>query len=112
MKWEPFNADSVNKMPLFPIIPTGCPHILAKPVTNVCINLKQNKLSCTTHKIQNANIVSSTKKEILTVPYNFLNSSNSLPSTIRAITERMSKDCFKSDGAIERSSSISYNGSW
>ena len=43
MKWVPFSADSVNKMPLFPIIPTGCPHILAKPVTSVCVNAKWNR---------------------------------------------------------------------
>jgi len=35
MKWAPFRADSLNKIPLFPIIPTGCPKIFAKPVTRV-----------------------------------------------------------------------------
>ena len=38
MKWAPFRADSLNNIPLFPIIPTGCPKILANPVTRVCID--------------------------------------------------------------------------
>ncbi|WVZ26548.1 hypothetical protein V8G54_005092 [Vigna mungo] len=80
MKWAPLSADSLNKIPLFPIIPTGCPKILANPVTSV-------------------------------VPYNFLNSSNSLPSTIRSITDRISNCFLRSVGAIERSSLTSYNGS-
>jgi len=54
MKWEPFNADSVNRIPLFPIIPTGCPHILAKPVTSVCIKFKEKQIELPIHRIKNA----------------------------------------------------------
>lgn len=42
MKWAPFWADSENRMPLLPTIPTGCPWMCAKPVTRVCPNSALN----------------------------------------------------------------------
>ena len=48
----------MNKMPLFPIIPTGCPKILAKPVTRVypniinrfCLSMQWHKKMISTRK--------------------------------------------------------------
>lgn len=35
MKCAPFIADSLNRMPLLAMMPTGCPWMRAKPVTRV-----------------------------------------------------------------------------
>lgn len=85
MKWAPFRADSLNNIPLFPIIPTGCPKILAKPVTRVCMDTAGIRIiNCTNYKNKNlkSKLKGSSGSNALTVPYNFLNSSNSLPSTM------------------------------
>ena len=61
--------------------------------------------------LSHKSLTSLSDSNALTVPYNFLNSSNSLPSTMRAMTDRISRDCLRSVGAMERSSFTSYNGS-
>jgi hypothetical protein len=48
MKWAPFSADSVNRMPLLATMPTGCPWMRAKPVTSVCVNRRSVNL---THRL-------------------------------------------------------------
>lgn len=51
MKCAPFSADSVKRMPLLPIMPTGCPIILAKPVTKVCSKCTHNSSACKSTRV-------------------------------------------------------------
>ena len=52
IKWVPFNADSENKTPLLPIIPTGMPITLENPHTKVSPYIFLNSSNLTEQNIK------------------------------------------------------------